>query len=45
MAKKKKQRGPKPDNLKLEGDWQEAVKTAIKKKKPKNGWPDKQKEK
>ena len=34
-------RGPKPDHLKLEGPWEEAVKKALGKKKPKDGWPDK----
>ena len=37
--------GPKPNHLKIEGDWQEAIKKAVEKKKPKNGWPDKDKPK
>ena len=32
-------RGPKPDLLKIEGDWQDAVKTSLTKKKPAAGWP------
>ena len=32
-------RGPKPDVLKIEGDWQEAVKRSLQKKKPPEGWP------
>ena len=32
-------RGPKPDLLKLEGDWGEAVKKTLAKKKPSGGWP------
>ena len=31
--------GPKPEVLKIEGDWEEAVKIAMRKKKPKGGWP------
>jgi len=34
-----KRRGPKPDTLKIEGDWKDAVKTALAKKKPPAGWP------
>jgi hypothetical protein len=38
MGKKKvasgKKRGPKPDMLKIEGDWKEALKRAIKRGKP-----------
>ncbi|MBI3894943.1 MAG: hypothetical protein HY313_03330 [Acidobacteria bacterium] len=30
--------GPKPDVLKLDGDWKEAVKKSLAKKKPKQGW-------
>lgn len=31
--------GPKPDTLKIEGDWQDAVKKSLRKKKPTQGWP------
>jgi hypothetical protein len=31
--------GPKPDTLKIEGKWQDAVKTSLGKKKPIGGWP------
>jgi hypothetical protein len=38
MAKKKtasrKKRGPKPESLKIEGDWKDAVKTALKRGNP-----------
>lgn len=37
--KSKKQRGPKPETVKLEGDWQGAMGNALKKKRPKQGWP------
>lgn len=32
-------RGPKPDLLKIEGDWKAAMKTALNKKRPPQGWP------
>ena len=41
-AEKKKKSatpGPKPDVLKLKGNWQNAVKQSLQKKKPKEGWP------
>lgn len=42
MPKKKaNRRGPKPDTIKIDGDWQHAVNKALKKEKPKEGWPDK----
>lgn len=38
---RKKTPGPQPDHLKLdEDDWTEAVKKALGKKKPPEGWPD-----
>ena len=45
MAKNKKQRGPKPDQLKIDGNWEDAVKEALEKKRPKGGWPKKAKKK
>ena len=36
---KKTPPGPKPDTLKIEGNWQRAVKKSLKKKKPPKGWP------
>jgi hypothetical protein len=44
MKKKRQKRGPKPDKLQIDGDWQEALKKAVKKKKPENGWPEEEKE-
>ncbi len=32
--------GPKPDTVKIDVDWEDAVKKALKKKKPKEGWPE-----
>jgi hypothetical protein len=46
MRKKKPAKlipGPKPDILKLEGDWQESVKKSLTKKRPLQGWPKKSK--
>lgn len=31
--------GPKPERLKLRGDWQALVGKALAKKRPKKGWP------
>ena len=36
---KKAKRGPKPDTLKIDGNWQDAVKKSLEKKKPVGGWP------
>lgn len=44
MAKKpnkKAKPGPKPDVLKLDGNWEDAVAQSLKKKKPAGGWPKK----
>ena len=32
-------RGPKPDVLKIDGGWKEAMKRSLQKKKPPEGWP------
>jgi hypothetical protein len=42
MSKRKKS-GPSPNHLKIKGNWEDAVKKAIAKKKPPEGWPDKKK--
>ncbi len=42
MKKKKKQKGtpgPKPETLKIEGNWKDAVKLSFQKQKPASGWP------
>lgn len=41
MTKKKKGqvRGPKPEVIKLEGDWKELVKKALGKERPEGDWP------
>lgn len=32
-------RGPKPELFKIEGDWKDAVKKSLQKKRPAAGWP------
>lgn len=32
-------RGPKPERVKIEGDWEDAIDTALEKERPKEGWP------
>ena len=43
MMKKKPltntKRGPHPENLKIHGSWENAVKRSFTKKKPPEGWP------
>jgi len=41
MAKKDSKRGPKEDRLKINEDWENAMSKALKKKRPKDGWPKK----
>jgi hypothetical protein len=50
MAKQKtkpRQRkpGPQPEVLKIEGDWKDAMKKLISKKRPEDGWPKPEKQK
>ena len=37
---KRENHGPEPERLKLEGDWVGNVDTALKKQRPKTGWPN-----
>jgi hypothetical protein len=42
MASKQKTRkktGPAPERFKIKGDWESAVGKALKKERPKEGWP------
>lgn len=32
--------GPKPDRVKIDTDWKDAVGKALKKERPKDGWPE-----
>jgi len=36
---KKKTPGPKAEVLKLEGNWKDAIRESLKKKRPAGGWP------
>ncbi len=41
MAQKRKRKpGRKIARLKIEGDWEEAAKKLVRRKKPEEGWPD-----
>jgi hypothetical protein len=39
QKRKPKPRGPKPEILKIEGDWKDAIRESLKKKRPAGGWP------
>ncbi len=39
LRRKAKPRGPKPEVLKINGDWRDAVRKSMSKKKPPEGWP------
>jgi hypothetical protein len=39
VKKTLEKRGPKPELLKVDGDWKNAVKKSLAKKKPVTGWP------
>lgn len=41
-GKRKSKRGPSPDRVKIKGDWSEAVKKALEKTRPSDGWPQPQ---
>jgi hypothetical protein len=36
---KREKPGPKPEIIKIDGDWKDAVKVSLAKKKPAKGWP------
>lgn len=36
--------GPKPDRVKIDMDWEDAVEKALEKKRPKEGWPEPEKQ-
>jgi hypothetical protein len=38
-AKPRAKPGPKADILKIEGNWKDAVKRSLERKKPREGWP------
>jgi hypothetical protein len=35
----KQKSGPKPETVKIDGDWEDSVATALQIKRPKEGWP------
>jgi hypothetical protein len=39
MKSEKAKTGPKPETVKLAGDWEKMVKKALEKKRPAGGWP------
>jgi hypothetical protein len=39
LPEDRQQSGPKPELLKVDSDWEEAVKKSLEKKKPAEGWP------
>jgi len=39
LKKRRKPPGPKPEVLKIEGDWKDAMRKMISKKRPVGGWP------
>ena len=43
MMKKEQKKGPDPDRLVLDDNWQNAMGKAIKKERPKEGWPEPEK--
>ena len=43
MEESKKIPGPKPDRLKLDGEWKDATKKALAKERPEEGWPSPEK--
>ncbi|MGD9109549.1 MAG: hypothetical protein PVG93_01290 [Phycisphaerales bacterium] len=45
MTNKGKKHGPSPEHVKINGDWEDAVGKALKKEKPKDGWPKNKKKK
>lgn len=39
MSERTQKPGPDPSRVKIDGDWEEAVKRALGKKRPPEGWP------
>lgn len=45
MSDEKQKRGPDPERVKIDEDWEDAVKKALRKKRPEEGWPKPESEK
>lgn len=45
MTAAKRKPGPKPERVKIEGNWEDAIDQALAKEKPKGGWPEPDSEK
>jgi hypothetical protein len=45
MTDEKRKPGPEPERVKTDLDWEDAVKKALKKKRPEGGWPKPEDEK
>lgn len=45
MTKKNKHTGKTPDRVSIDMEWESAVGKALKKKRPKDGWPEPEKKK
>jgi|GEM_PF-918414 len=43
--KEKSKTGPAPDRVKIDKPWEDAISDALKKERPKDGWPKPEKEK
>lgn len=44
MKKKNEKPGPKPERVKSNRNWIDAIRDALKKERPEEGWPDPEKE-
>lgn len=44
-GQKKNRRGPKPERVKIDEDWEDAIDKALRKEKPPEGWPKPEDEK
>lgn len=40
MSEQKTKSGPKPERVKTDKDWEQAIKEALQKKRPEGGWPE-----
>ena len=45
MEKNNPKTGPKPERVRIDMDWENAIGKALKKKRPEDGWPEPEKKK